>query len=68
MELLTLSLSLCPAPPQQRGQSPPAEPDDHRQPGRGLRANFAPPTGRDSGSHHGHQVPEHRNRDPHRAP
>lgn len=53
---------------QQRCQSPPAEPDDRRQPGRGLRPNSAPPTGGDGGCHHGYQVPEHCGGDPDRAP
>lgn len=54
-------------PPQCR-RSPPAESDDRRQPGRGLWADPASPTGGDSGGHHGHQVPEHCGRNSDRAP
>jgi len=53
---------------RQRGEPSPAEPDDHRQPGRGVRADAAAAAGGDGGRHHGHQVPEHRRGDPHRAP
>lgn len=59
----SLSVSLS----EQCGQPPPAQPDDRRQPGRGLWPNSAPPTGGDGCSHHGHQVSEHCSRDPHRA-
>lgn len=63
MNVEPLSISVS----QQCGQSPPAESDDRRQPGRGLWADSAPPTGGDRGSHHGYQVPEHCGRDPDRA-
>lgn len=52
----------------QCGQSPPSEPDDHRQPGCGFWTDVTPPPGGDGGRHHGHQVPEHRRGNPHRAP
>lgn len=65
---LFVSLSFPAFPRQQCGQSPPAQSDDRRQPGCGLRANSASPTGGDRGGHHGYQVPEHCGRDPDRAP
>ena len=53
---------------KQRGQPPSEEPDDRRQPGRGVRPDTAPPAGGDCGSYHGHQVPEYSGGDSDRAP